>query len=235
MAIKRKRRRVKRRRAKSNPKKTHRKKKRAAVKNPRKAHRRKRRSNPSRKRARVRVRRAHRRNPKKRARSHKRRRHVSNPHRGRRRGKRASRRNPLPVWAAVGLSALAGLLTYGVLNAGSFALTQRMDPSLATLQRNRYIAGALGLAGGVILGVAGHPLAGVAVAAGAAASLGGSQLSVGLGNVIEKKPETKAIAGVFMPQGMAGIAQAPRQLGMGALAQMGDWQAAGYGPAYARG
>ncbi len=238
MAVKKKRRRVKKRRAKSNPKKTRRKKKRKAVSNPtkrRKSSRRRRKaSNPRRRRGR-RVRRASARNPGRRKRSRgRRRRAVANPSRRRRSGKRRSRRNPdLPAWAATGLAAIAGLLSYGVLGAGTFALTQRLDPSLATLQRNRYIAGALGVAGGIVLGFA-HPLAGVAVAAGSLASLAGSQLSMGIGKVIEKKAEApKAIAGVFMPQAMAGVAQAPR-LGMGALAQMGDWAAAGYGPAYAR-
>lgn len=237
MAIKRKKRRIKKRRAKSNPKRTRRKKKRKAVSNPsrrrRRVSRRKAKRNPRRRRAGRRVRRASKRNPARRKRSRRRgRRAVANPARRRRSGKRRSRRNPdLPAWAATGLAAVAGLLTYGVLNAGSFALTSRIDPSLATLSRNRYIAGALGVAGGIILGFA-HPLAGVAVAAGSLASLGGSQLSIGLGNVLEKKP-AKAIAGVFMPQAMAGIAQ-QRRLGMGGLAQMGDWAAAGYGPAYAQ-
>lgn len=236
MAVKRKRRRVKKRRAKANPKRTRRKKKRKAVSNPKRRRTTKRRrkaSNPRRRRGR-RVRRASARNPSRRKkRSRRKRRAVANPSRRRRSSKRRSRRNPdLPKWAATGLAAIAGLLSYGVLNAGSFALTQRLDPSMTTLQRNRYIAGALGVAGGIILGFA-HPLAGVAVAAGSLASLGGSQLSIGLGSLIEKKPDApKAIAGVFMPSGMAGLAQA-RQLGMGGLAQMGDWAGAGYGPAYA--
>jgi hypothetical protein len=69
------------------------------------------------------------------------RRRRSNPSRRRRSsGRRRHRRNPgIPIWAQAGIAAGLALATYAGVSAGSFALTQRLDPSLATLERNRYV------------------------------------------------------------------------------------------------
>lgn len=235
MAVKRKKRTAKKRHAKSNPKKRKRAKKRnpAAVANPKKRRTKKRRASGTR------VRRAHAKNPGRKKRTHKKRRAhkrnpiaVANPRKGRRKGKRRHRRNPgVPTWAMAGLAALAGLAAYALTNAGTFAATQRLDPSLATLQRNRYIAGALVTAGGVALALV-SPLLGAGLAAGGLASLFGTQAALAVGKVIDKQPETKKIAGVF-PAQMGGVFNAP-QLGPGRMQgvygqQLGDYAAAGYG------
>jgi len=228
MAVKRKRRRVKKRHAKGNPKKTRRRKKRRnplAVANPRRRHKRRRHG--------ARVRRAHA-NPKHRTKARRRRRHkrnplaMANPRHKRRHHKRRSRRNPgLPIWAMAGLAGLAGLA-----NAGSFALTQRTDPSLATLQRNRYIAGGLMAAAGVALAFV-SPVIGAGVAAGGFASLFGSQLAIAAGNVLDKKttPAPQTVKGIAY-SGIHGVFGPPMQGVYGDAVRLGDWNEAGYASGY---
>ncbi len=68
---------------------------------------------------------------------------------------------------------------------GAFALTQRTDPTLNTLDRNRYIfAGVITLGGLALMLVS--PMAGLGVAAGGAAALAGTQAALALGKVIDK-------------------------------------------------
>lgn len=235
MAVKRKKRSAKKRHAKSNPKKRKRSKKRnPAVSNPKK-----RRASKKRRAAGARVRRAHAKNPgRKKKRSHKKRRAhrrnpiaLANPKRKHRKGKRRHRRNPgIPAWGMAGLAALLGLATYAITNAGSFAATQRIDPSLATLLRNRRIAGAVMVAGGLIVAAVASPVLGAGVAAGGLASLLGTEGAFAIGKVIDKQPETKKIAGVF-PAQMQGVFQPPQLMQgvYGGPQRLSDWAAAGYG------
>lgn len=118
-----------------------------------------------------------------------------------RRGKRRSRRNPgIPSWALVGLAAVGGLVAYAIPGAGSFALTQRLDPSMVTLERNRYIAGGVATAIGLGVGIFLSPVVGAGIAAGGLVGLAGTDLYLALGKVIDKKPEgapPKAISAIY--------------------------------------
>jgi hypothetical protein len=191
---------AKRKRARARKKKHNPTKKRAHAKRTKSAaaaptRRRRKRANPKRTHARRRVRRATRANPRRRThakRSHgRRRRAVANPSRRRRRhhfSKRAHRRNPaIPVWALAALSAALGLVSYAVANDGSFAITQRLDPTLETLQRNRYIVSGVLTAAGLAVAAFLSPVLGAGVAAGGLASLCGTQLSLAIGKLIDKK------------------------------------------------
>ncbi len=118
-----------------------------------------------------------------------------------------------------GLAAGLGLVTYAVGTDGSFALTQRMDPTLATLDRNRMIGGGVLTAVGLALAAFVSPILGAGVAAGGLAALAGTQVSNALGHLIDKKnpdgslqtaqpaaplaasPSAAALNGVFDPSG----------------------------------
>jgi hypothetical protein len=138
--------------------------------------------------------------------------------------KRRRRRNPdLPWYVKAPLCALAGLGVFAVVSDGTFALTQRTDPSLIALERNLYIVGGLWTVVGI--GVAYKaPLLGTAVASGALISMFGRQLTLLLGKVLDK-PREQA------PQGNQGLGAYQAAMGavygqMGAVyGQMGDYQA----------
>lgn len=155
--------------------------------------RRKHRSNPRRRhrraaaRRRYRVRHANPRRTRRRRSSARSRRFHANP---RRRGRRRHRRNPsLPSWAKYGLAALLAVAGYAVVSAGSFALTQRLDPSLETVARNRYIAaGAVTLIGLGLALAGGMPVIGLALAAGGAVAGVGTKAALLLGDVLDKRP-----------------------------------------------
>jgi hypothetical protein len=155
---------------------------------------------------------------------------VGNPSRRRRgRGRRRSRRNPgIPAWALAGLAALGGLAAFAVSGAGSFALTQRIDPSMATLERNRYIAGGLAtVAGLAVAAFTEQKILGAGIAAGGLVGLAGTDLYLAIGKVIDKAPTapaaapTKAISGVF--EG------GQQQLGIGGYFEAGEQQLQGLG------
>lgn len=105
---------------------------------------------------------------------------MSNPRRRRR-----HRRNPsLPKWAIGALAVALAAAGYAVVNAGSYALTQRIDPSLDTAVRNRYIASALCVAGGVLLAFK-SPILGIGLAAGGAIAAVGSKVTALLSSVVD--------------------------------------------------
>ena len=122
---------------------------------------------------------------------------------GVRKSKRRSRRNPgIPTWAMAGLASVAGLAAYAVFGAGSFALTQRMDPSMASLERNRYIAGGIATALGLGLSFV-SPVLGAGVMAGGLVGLAGTDLYLAIGKVIDKAPEApaKGVQGLYNARG----------------------------------
>ncbi len=200
------------------------KRKRARKKNPAKKrahakrvhHKRKRASNPPKRRRRAAAKRRHavsnpprrrrRRHTAKRA--HARRPAVSNPRRHRR-SKRRHKSNPdLPKWALAALAAAVGLGAFALANDGSFAITQRTDPTLASLERNRYIVGGAFTVAGLLLAAFASPLFGAGLAAGGLAAFAGTPLSLMLGKVLDKTnpdgslqraqlPEGQKVAGVF--------------------------------------
>lgn len=90
------------------------------------------------------------------------------------------------MWVDAGLGAALGLAAYAIANEGAFALTQRLDPTMATLVRNRYIAGAVLTAGGLALAAFESPVLGTGLAAGGLAALAGVQLVGLLGKVLDK-------------------------------------------------
>lgn len=95
-------------------------------------------------------------------------------------------------------AASLGLVTYAIGQAGSFALTQRTDPSRATLDRNRYIG--FGVLTAIGLGVAAFasPMLGAGIAAGGLMGLGGTELSLALGRVVDKTEGPAAkLAGLY--------------------------------------
>lgn len=106
------------------------------------------------------------------------------------------------MWALAGLAAGLGLVTYAVGQAGSFALTQRTDPSRATLDRNRYIGFGVLTAAGLAVAAFGKGMTasmlGAGVAAGGLMGLGGTELALALGRVVDKTEGPPAkLAGVF--------------------------------------
>ncbi len=120
---------------------------------------------------------------------------------GARKSKRRSRRNPgIPAWAMAGLAAIAGLASYAVFGAGSFALTQRIDPSMASLERNRYIAGGIATALGLGLTFV-SPVLGAGVMAGGLVGLAGTDLYLAIGKVIDKAPAAPGVAGLYNTRG----------------------------------
>lgn len=98
------------------------------------------------------------------------------------------------------------------MSDGAFAITQRTDPSLETLERNRYIVGGVWTAGGIAAAALGSPFLGVALAAGGVTSMFGTKLTLLLGKVLDKPAQ--ANQGAVYGQ-------------LGAYhAQMGNYQAA---------
>jgi hypothetical protein len=221
-----KRRRRARSRAANPTKKTRRKKRRnptvarAQAANPKKRRARKRRHNGG-----VRVRAAVG-NPRRKRRTRKRRhnparftsarRSTSNPRRKGRRGKRRHRRNPgLPMWAVAGLAGLAGLGAYVVAQAGSYVATQHLDPTMADYTRNRRILSGLLAAGGVgVAALLGSPVIGAGIAAGALASLAGTEAYQAVGLALGKS----STGAVNRLPGMGAVNQLP---GMGAVENLG--------------
>jgi hypothetical protein len=171
---KKKRRRARTRKAASNPTKKTRRKKRRAAANPTKRRRlRARRSNPRRRHA------AHA--------SHARRRTHRNP--SRKFARRRHRRNPgLPVYAQAGIAAGLAVLAFAVSSAGAYALTARLDPSLATLARNRNILGGAAVLGGLALAMKKSPIFGAGLAAGGAVALAGATIGIKLTELLQPKP-----------------------------------------------
>lgn len=236
MAKRRRRRRS--RKSRSNPRRRRRRlhARRRHRSNPRRSHRRARR--------RYRVRHANPRRRRRARRSHGRRRFHANP---RRRGRRRHRRNPsIPSWAKYGLALVLAVAGYAVVSAGSFALTQRLDPTLDTVARNRYLAaGAFTLLGLGLAIFGGMPVLGLGLAAGAAVSGIGTKASLLLGDVLDKRPAMAGLGAVINSatgrQRMAGYGQRmagmlpPFNLGIGAvygqnMAGMGAINARGVPP-----
>lgn len=127
------------------------------------------------------------------------------------RGYRRRKGNPdMPAWALAGLAAAAGLAAYAITGAGSFALTQRLDPGMASLERNRYIGGGLALVAGLAIAAFASPIIGAGIAAGGLVGVAGTDLYLALGKVLDKEPAKpaaaapapaaapKAISGLFM-------------------------------------
>lgn len=115
---------------------------------------------------------------------------AANP--GHKKRKRRHKKNPdVPMWAMAAIGAVLGLVTFTAVSAGTFAVTQRMDPSLATLIRNRRIAAGLFTVGGVALAFI-SPILGAGVAAGGLAVLAGTEASLALGNLIDKPAAASA-------------------------------------------
>ncbi len=140
-----------------------------------------------------------------------------------------------------GIAGIAGLAVYAVAGAGSFALTQRIDPTMATLERNRYIAGGVATAVGLGVAMFVSPIVGAGIAGGGLVALAGTDLYLALGKVLDKAPAAGATPATppATPQvkGLGGLFQGgTQQLGIGGLyrggsQQIGDvdqWQ-----PAYA--
>ena len=110
------------------------------------------------------------------------------------------------MWAMAGLAAGLGLVTYAVGQAGSFAITQRTDPSRATLDRNRYIGFGVLTAAGMAIAAFASPILGAGVAAGGLMGLGGTELALALGRVVDKTEGPPAkLAGVDDRQQFAAV------------------------------
>lgn len=141
----------------------------------------------------------------------------------------------------VGLAGLAGLASYALYGAGSFALTQRLDPSMATLERNRYIAGGVATVLGGAVALLASPIIGAGLVAGGLVSLVGTDLYLALGKVLDKAPAASPPAqqttkGLFRDgaQQLGALEQGNSQiLGIGGLYRAGDQQLGNvWGPAY---
>lgn len=119
-----------------------------------------------------------------------------------------------------GIAAGVGLLTYSLLGAGTYALTQRLDPTMQTLSRNLYGASGLVAIGGIALAATKSPLLGAGIAAGGLTALAGAKLALAIGDVIDKKPSSSMPVGDYRAMG----AYQP----MGEVyGQIGDYRAMG--------
>lgn len=116
-----------------------------------------------------------------------------NPSKGKKKAKkRHHKKNPdVPMWAMAAIGSVLGLVAFTAVSAGTFALTQRLDPSLNTLIRNRRIAAGLFTVGGVALAFV-SPILGAGVAAGGLAVLAGTEASLALGHLIDKPASSSA-------------------------------------------
>lgn len=116
------------------------------------------------------------------------------------------------------VAGVLGLVGYALGNAGAYAVTQRMDPTLQTVVRNRYILGGLIFVGGLLL-VKKSPMIGAAVAAGGIGAAAGTQLSVALGNIIDlpTQPATPAATATTPAPAAAATTQKGLQRAMGAV------------------
>lgn len=148
------------------------------------------------------------------------------------------------MWAEAFLGAGLGLAAYAIANEGAFALTQRLDPTMATVVRNRYIAGGLLLGGGILLALE-SPVLGTGMAAGGLAALAGVQLVGLLGKVLDKpvaalppgsqaqiNPGTSGIRGLMNANGQqsfAGLLNAQGQQSFGGVFNGGVQQFSGLG------
>lgn len=137
-----------------------------------------------------------------------------------------------------GLAGAAGLATYALSTSAAFGLTKRLDPSLATLERNRYIAGGAFTAAGLLIALFANESIGAGVAAGGLAALAGTQLSFAIDPVFQlgAAPAAAATGGTPAPaatpaattKGLGAVFGGGRQrLGMGAIFSSGGRQQLG--------
>lgn len=184
---KRKRRRARARKATNPKKRVHRRRKERQTAAAAAAPRRRRRSAP--RRSHTGVRRSHRR------------RAAHAPVRAHARRRRHHRRNPgLPPWAMAGVAAGLALVSFVAVSAGSYALTQKSDPTLKNLERNRYLAAGLAGVGGAILAMKKSPLMGAAVAAGALVSALGIKATLAV-----QKSLASSASSSDVPAGTSGL------------------------------
>ena len=133
---------------------------------------------------------------------------------------------------------MLGVGGFAAASVGSFALTKQLDPTMATLTRNRMIAGGVVGVGGIALALKSKkPLmqnAGLALAAAGAifavgptvSQLAGNlvgQTVAGIGAVVNRGMVPQAVAGGAFPR-LGAVAYDPG-FGMGAvaLAQRAPW------------
>lgn len=129
----------------------------------------------------------------------------------------------MPKWGSAALAALLGLGGFAVASVGSFALTRQLDPTMATLSRNRMIAGGVVGVGGIALALKSKkPLmqnAGLALAAAGAIFAAGPTVSQLAGNLVGQT--VSGIGAVInrsqIPRAVTQGAFPYRQLGMGAV------------------
>ncbi|MDB4884471.1 MAG: hypothetical protein JWL95_3237 [Gemmatimonadetes bacterium] len=136
--------------------------------------------------------RSHKKNPQRTAAKNPRKRSKKkNPGKKRHGGKRSHRRNPgFPIWAWAIVGGGVALVANAVVNAGSFAVTQRIEPKLETLVRNKAIVGVVVGLGGALLALCSPasrwPLViGAGIAGGGLIAAAGAPLGFAIGKVID--------------------------------------------------
>jgi hypothetical protein len=82
---------------------------------------------------------------------------------------------------------MLGLAGYVVVNAGSSAISQRIDPTLGSLSRDRYIVAGLVGVGGIALAFV-NPILGVPLVGASVLAVFGPKLSMLVGGLLEKAP-----------------------------------------------
>ncbi len=105
----------------------------------------------------------------------------------------------MPLWVRAALASAGALATYAVVSAGTFAATQRLDPSLATLERNRYLASGLAVIGGLALCAFKPSLAlyGAGIAGAGVVVAVGSKAAIALGGVLEPARAQTPVAALY--------------------------------------
>jgi hypothetical protein len=102
-----------------------------------------------------------------------------------------------------GLGAVVGLVAFTVVSAGAAVATAHLDPTYATLVRNRRIAGGLATVGGVLLAFV-NPILGAGVAAGGLVTLVGTETSmavIGLMPAAKPAPAAAPVLEAAAPMG----------------------------------
>lgn len=119
--------------------------------------------------------------------------HAAAPHKGKRhKGKRRHKKNPAlhPIVIAA-LAMLGGTAAFVAANAGGYLLTQQLDPTMASLARNRRILAGVAALGGLVAAHFGAPVVGAAVAAGGLTAAAGNEAFVEVTKALQPSTETK--------------------------------------------
>jgi hypothetical protein len=154
---------------------------------------------------------------------------------GRKRAKRRHAKNPgIPVWAMAGIAGALGLGSFALSTSAAFGLTKRFDTSMASLSRNRIIAGSATTLAGLLVAIFASPILGAGVMSGGFAALAGTQLSFAIDPVFQLGAAPAAAPGAT-PAAPGATPAAPTTKGLGGTYRAGAQRLMGIGGTYRSG